>query len=202
MISYRQEILNGIAAGEYTWQDIETDEVHPNDKGHKIVADLLANLFEVADKKSVPKDYQYESPKDVLFSHKYIHGKILNRNNYKPLYTGSFIPCEDGFKTLNMGWQTKMSDKNEALVCKIEAKSVHLLYRKNVGEQMGTAEITIDYETKLEVDSSFPNGLGDYAQTALLIEDEECKEHIVEIRLKEGRPSESFTVLGLLVSKA
>lgn len=202
MISYRQEIFNAIAAGEYTWQDIETDNVHPNDRGHGIVASLLSNLFEVADKKRVPADYKYELPEEVLFSKKYSDGTILNHNNFTPLYTGSFIPCDEGFKTLNAGWKAEHCAHNEALVCKVEAKNVHLLYRKNVGTQMGISEITIDYDKKIEVDSSFPDGWGDYAETAMLIEDEECKEHVIEIKLKEGKESDTFTVLGLLVSKA
>lgn len=202
MVSYRQEIFNGIAAGEYTWEDIETDNVHPNDRGHEIVAGLLANLFEVADKNKVPVDYKYEMPQEVLFSKKYSDGVILNRNNFRPLYTGSFFPCNDGFKTLCVGWKAEQCENNKALVCKVEAKNVHLLYRKNVGEQMGVAEVTIDYDKKLEVDSSFPNGWGDYAETAMLIEEEDCKEHVIEIKLKEGKASDTFTVLGLLVSKA
>ena len=202
MVSYRQEIFNGIAAGEYTWQDIETDNVHPNDRGHEIVAGLLSNLFEVADKQKVPTTYKYDLPREVLFSKKYSDGVILNRNNFRPLYTGSFLPCNEGFKTLNAGWKVEQQAHNEALVCKVEAKNIHLLYRKNVGEQMGVAEITLDYEKKIEVDSSFPDGWGDYAETAMLIEEEECKEHVIEIKLKEGKASDTFTVLGLLVSKA
>ena len=202
MVSYRQEVLNGIAAGEYTWEEIETDEVHPNDRGHKIVADLLANLFEVADKNKVSEDYHYEMPKEVLFSKKYSDGIILNRNNYRPLYTGSFYPCDDGFKSLCVGWKAKQCENNKALVCKVVAKNIHLLYRKNVGEQMGIAEITIDYDKKLEVDSSFPNGWGDYAEVFMLLEEDACREHIIEIKLKEGKATDTFTVLGLLVSKA
>lgn len=202
MISYRQEVFNGMAAGEYTWQEIETDNVHPNDKGHGIVADLLINLFEVASTYKVSADYKYEMPEEVLFSKKYSDGVILNHHNLKPLYTGSFVPCEEGFKSLCAGWKAEHCEKNEALVCKVEAKNVHLLYRKNVGEQMGIAEITIDYDKKLEVDSSFPDGWGDYAETYMLLEEEECKEHVIEIKLKEGKASDTFTVLGLLVSKA
>lgn len=201
MVSYRQEIFNGIAAGEYTWQDIETDNVHPNDRGHEIVANLLRNLFEVADTQGVPEGYKYELPQDVLFSNKYSEGTILNHTNYTPLYTGSFIPCHEGFKTLNAGWKAEQSDSNNALVCKVEAKTVYLLYRKNVGEQMGIAEITLDYDTRIEVNSSFPDGWGDYAETAPLIDEAECKEHVIEIKLKAGKASDTFTVLGLLVSK-
>lgn len=201
MVSFRQEVFNSIAEGKYTWEEVETDEVHPNDKGHEMVALLLQNLFEVADKKVCPEAFMYELP-EVLFGAPFTEGMILNHMNLKPLYMGSFEESEEGFKSLKDGWACKMEEENQAFVCKIVAKSIYLLYRRNRGTKCGTVEVTIDYGEKMEVDSSFENGWGDYAEAALILEEKECEEHTIELKLKQGAADESFTILGFLVSRA
>lgn len=201
MVSFRQEIFNGIGAGKYTWEDIETDEVHPNDKGHAIVAKLLQNLFKYAGNKEVDENYVYQLPEEVLFSKRYTDGMILNHHHLKPLFLGAFEESEEGFKTLKDGWTVKISENNKAFVCKIEAKRIFLLYRRNLGANKGTAKIKVNYEVALEVDSSFDKGWGDYAETVLLVDGDEVREHIIEIQLKKDYPEATFTILGFLVSK-
>lgn len=200
MVSFRERILSDIASGVYIWEDLETDEVHPNDRGHALVEELICDLFEGAAKKEVNKDYTYILPEKVLFSDKYIDGRILNHNNFKALTNGSFVPVKEGFKTLNSGWMARMEEDNQSFICKVSAKNIILLYRRNLGVEQGKAEVVVDHNNKIIVDSSFDKGWGDYAETVILLEEDGIKEHIIEVKLLDGKKDETFTILGLLVS--
>ncbi len=41
MLSYRDALYPDIERGQLKWEDISPDEVHPNDKGHAFIAELL-----------------------------------------------------------------------------------------------------------------------------------------------------------------
>lgn len=41
MISYGNAVLPSIEAGEFAWKDISPDNVHPNDRGHAVIGELL-----------------------------------------------------------------------------------------------------------------------------------------------------------------
>jgi len=46
MLSYRDAVYPEVAAGHFTWEDISPDMVHPNDVGHRMIADLLGRLVD------------------------------------------------------------------------------------------------------------------------------------------------------------
>lgn len=45
MISYRDAIWPEIASGKVSWADFQADRVHPNDAGHKVMADLVTTYL-------------------------------------------------------------------------------------------------------------------------------------------------------------
>lgn len=49
MLSYRDAVYPEITAGNFTWQDISPDTVHPNDLGHGMIAKMLTMLVEEID---------------------------------------------------------------------------------------------------------------------------------------------------------
>lgn len=199
MVSYRQEVFNAIDEGKYTWQEIAVDNVHPNDKGHEIITQLLKDLFEVAMRQE-NKIYHAELP-EVLFSDRYCNSMIFNHHNFKPMPMGDFVLSEDGFRTLKDGWICNGKSNHQSLAVDIEAKSIYLLYKKCVGSNKGKIQVKVDGKVLGEVDSSFENGWGDYAETYLIVLEDEVKRHHIEMLMIDEDPDTSFTILGFLVSK-
>ena len=48
MVSFRDAVWPDIASGKVSWNDIEADSVHPNDRGHQICGALVSHLFDMA----------------------------------------------------------------------------------------------------------------------------------------------------------
>ena len=107
-VSYRKEIFSQIKAGSYTWEDIETDEVHPNDRGHGIVASLIQELVEEAIKQEVSKDYRYRMPEKPLFSDIYVEGQLLEIKEITILEEIGFSPSVENFRTINTGYSANL----------------------------------------------------------------------------------------------
>lgn len=71
-IDLQDKIWKQIGSGLYSWRDIEVDEVHPNDRGHKLFADLITGFMEanrdVFTSKPVVKNetitgYEFKNPR-------------------------------------------------------------------------------------------------------------------------------------------
>lgn len=200
VVSFRQEVFNQIKKGTYTWKDIAVDEVHPNDKGHEIVAGLITELLECAcDYKGACEDRRRENPVgETLFSDKYVKGTILNSYSLEPIEMKGFIPSEEGFKTLNKGW--KLINNHEAsFTCEITAKNIFLLYVKGIEVDRAKVEIAINNKS-IELDSFFENGWGSYAEVCALTNGNIEQKHSVCIRIVDTNPNACFNILGFLVS--
>lgn len=80
MVSFRDAVRGEINDGKLKWSEVASDEVHPNDKGHKIISELLINLLESIDREDNIKEKEDEILGQTVFGEDYIEGKILNSN--------------------------------------------------------------------------------------------------------------------------
>lgn len=200
VVSFRQEVFNQIEKGTYTWQDIAVDEVHPNDKGHEIVAGLITELLDSAyDYKALSEDITLSySVGQALFSDKYVEGIILDSYSLEPIEMKGFVPSEEGFKTLNKGW--KLINNDEAsFTCEITAKAIFLLYTKGIEVDRAKVEIIIN-NNSIELDTFFENGWGSYAEVCTLTNGDVEEKYSICIKMMDYNPNACFNILGFLVS--
>lgn len=130
MISYRNAIYNEMIRGKVLWQEVATDEVHPNNLGHKIISTLLINFFE-----DIYSDIDLKEEELVLdetvFGDKYVNGKIFSSSNITVKERVGFLKDKEGFQVFNDGWKydSNVSDVGK-LTVELEGKSIYLLYKK------------------------------------------------------------------------
>lgn len=199
-VSYRKEIFSQIEAGNYRWEDIETDEVHPNDRGHGIVASLISELVEEALKQEISKDYRYIMPKKPLFSDIYVEGQLLEFKEVTILEEIGFSSSVENFRTINTGYSANLDVEKVYLKCEVEAKNIFLLYVKGIDEIRAKAKIIIDGKEELLLDTRYPNGWGNYPETYQLVAGENKKKHVIEVSMPEEELGNKLTLLGFLVS--
>ena len=199
-ISYRKEIFRQIEEGTYTWEDIETDEVHPNDRGHGIVASLIQELVEEALRCALSKDYNYIVPEKPLFSDIYVGGQLLELKEVTILNEAGFVPSIENFRTINTGYNAKLDAEKVYLKCEVEGKNIFLLYVKGIDETRAKARITINGKEELHLDTTFPGGWGNYPETYQLVAGENKEKYIIELSVPEEELGNKLTLLGFLVS--
>ncbi len=200
MVSYGNAVLPAIEAGEFTWKDISPDNIHPNDRGHAIIGELLyrylndvyAGLGEIPEQVS---PFTAESQTDE----RYMEGRILDSSSLVPLSVGSFTERQDNwyFPYRNY-WYT--ADGEEPAVFEIEAANIGLLYQRDVDDTFGQYDIYIDGERVRTVNGNFVNGWGNSMEAEELYTSDEVALHRVEVRRNPDSTGGKFTVIGWLVS--
>lgn len=199
-VSYHDEIFSKIDAGEYTWEDIETDEVHPNDRGHGIVADLIKELMEAALKEEIDASYKDEVPETTVFRVPYLEGRLIEIKNLKIIEEKGFEKTEETYRTINTGCKAIEEAAEHVLCCEVEGKNVFLLYTKGIEKDRATIQIKVNGQKLAPLDTSFEGGWGNYPETYPLLLGDTKTKVTIEITMNEADSNKKLNLLGFLVS--
>jgi len=144
MLSYRDLVWPEIEAGKFAWSDISPDTVHPNDCGHRIIADLVCDyLFTPLAEPALP-------PLLHPAADQYLDGEILDADNL-------FLSANQGWEPVDhrngqMGFTSKTP--GSTLAFDFVGTAVTVGFRKYAGD-FGIAEIRIDGVAAGELDGFF-----------------------------------------------
>lgn len=195
------------------------DYVHPSTMGHTIMTDCLMNLINQIDKdtedtpNSIPADYKVS---DSSFS-----GFTQILPDYAPGYKedsnvklscGSFTerdfepqhPAND-LLSYPYNWMKpgRVSEnlknipaENDAFRIELDCKNILIIYK---GTGCGTAEVLIDGKVEDTLNGSKESW--NTSNFKSFIKENECKHHVVEIRMASGDEAKPFTIEGIAYSK-
>lgn len=197
-ISYREMILKEIKKGTFTWKDISPDDIHPNDKGHAIVGEILwgylntvyARLDTITDE-AAPLD------KEPIFDGAYTDAIILDNTGITPVSAGSFAEGSV-FERYRNGWTTESGE--ESIVFEVEARNIGIIFYRTTDGKSGQFEVLVDGELRRTLDGDFTGGWGNYAESVEVYRSGAKEKHRVEIRKASDSTGGAFAVLGLLIS--
>ena len=199
MLSYGNCVLNRIEAGDFVWTDISPDNIHPNDRGHAIIGEILwhyLNDLYLAGKDALPvvkEEFRTASVTKELYQ----EATILYNDDIEPVSYGSFGKADVNY-TLPGNWTTSTGD--EALIFEVEATNIGIMYQKTTDGLSGQFEIVIDGVSVTTLNGDFSGGWGNYAETQEVYRGEERMTHTLEIRRSDNSTGGQFSVLGLLIS--
>lgn len=197
-ISYREAVLKEIEKGTFTWKDISPDNIHPNDKGHAIVGELLwAYLNKVYAKLDTITEEVEPFTKAPFLQETYIDATILDSSNLEPVSLGSFTK-EKVYSQFPNNWRT--SSGSDAIVFETEAKNIGIMFYKTVNGKSGQFDVYVDGEFVRTLNGDFTGGWGNYAETIEVYRSTDKKMHRIEIKKSEASTGDEFALLALLIS--
>ena len=197
MISYRDVLKKEIDEGKLKWEDVQSDEVHPNNYGHHIISQLLINFLEGVYSSSIKGDNEEASLGEPLFGDKYLNGFILNNKNTVVLNNHGFEEDKEGFQVFNDGWKfVKNNGKSNELEVEIEGTNIFLLYKKSIKETIGKICVKCDDSKETVLDCYFKDGWGDFSEKTPIVEGDQKSKHKITIRAIDGE----VYIMGFLVS--
>lgn len=188
MLSYRDALYPEVCAGNLAWETISPDEVHPNDRGHALIASMLKRFIDTVDAPDGSRELPAMLYPDAV---KYLAGRVVDAERMDVLENRGWTQYDHGRGY--RGWESETPGS----VLKVNVTGGKILtgYVKYAGD-FGMAGVKVDGTDVGKLDGFYEKPeIQKWAggQTVLepLIDDVPETEHVVEITLLKERHSKS-----------
>lgn len=184
-VSIKDTIYREMKAGVYTREELTPDGLHPNDKGHELLAkEICAFLNKVKESDAV--ETITEDIPEPMTENAYENASRLTIREITPELDGFRADTEekkghlDHFKN---GWIGE--NAGDAICFETNASCIAVQYRKTVHKPARKAELILDRneKDKLILDGNFDEDWGDCLQLDTVLHHGEKKQHQIEIRI-------------------
>lgn len=183
-VSMKSSVLPKVEAGLIPNRDITPDDLHPNDAGHELVAEVIIHLLE--------KIYQdMENPEErpvfptPVTDNRYEYARRYQNHNCEAKLEG-FAP-DLTKKDVNFvnGWTA--SAQHDKITLYVEGTGVSVQYRKTIHKPAPVARVTVDGEMEKAhiLDGNFEEDWGDCLYLDTVCNNLEDRVHTVEIEIIE-----------------
>lgn len=187
-VSIKDTILPRIAAGEYRREELTPDHLHPNDKGHELVAGEICKLLQdIRNADAIPRSE--ETDKAAMTSNAYERSSILTIANASPKLDGFLVDTEEKRGHLDFfknGWiGRKMGD---AIHFTLEASCIAVQYRKTIHRPAPVAQLILDGDRShpITLDGNFDEDWGDCLYLQTILHHGKRKKHQIDIEIIKG----------------
>lgn len=216
-VSIKDTIYPDVESGKIVRADITPDNLHPNDKGHRLVADEICKLLdsikaEVEEETIAGENIEGKSTKTEasvllpapLTENAYEHSRLIQIQDNEAILDGFLVdPIEkkgmlDIFKN---GWTA--AHTNDKISFEIECSCLAVQYRKSVQQPVPKAKAVIDGDEEHAVilDGNFTEDWGDCLYLEPLLHHAEKKVHRIEITITDAKDIvRPFYLVSLIVS--
>lgn len=216
-VSIKDTVYPDVESGKIVRADITPDNLHPNDKGHRLVADEICKLLdsikaEMEEETIAGENIEGKSTKTEasvllpapLTENAYEHSRLIQIQDNEAILDGFLVdPIEkkgmlDIFKN---GWTA--AHTNDKISFEIECRCLAVQYRKSVQQPVPKAKAVIDGDEAHAVilDGNFTEDWGDCLYLEPLLHHAEKKVHRIEIIVTDAKDIvRPFYLVSLIVS--
>ena len=216
-VSIKDTVYPDVESGKIVRADITPDNLHPNDKGHRLVADEICKLLDsikaemeeetIAGENIEGKSTKTEASVSLpapLTENAYEHSRLIQIQDNEAILDGFLVdPIEkkgmlDIFKN---GWTA--AHTNDKISFEIECSCLAVQYRKSVQQPVPKAKAVIDGDEAHAVilDGNFTDDWGDCLYLEPLLHHAEKKVHRIEITVTDAKDIvRPFYLVALIVS--
>lgn len=202
-VSIKDTLYQRMRRGEYTREELTSDGLHPNDKGHKLVADEIISFLE-----KVLADTKEEEPcliPEPMTANAYEEAKRLTIRELSPDLNGFRADTEEKLGHLDHfknGWIGKSA--GDTIEVELEASCIAVQYRKTVQKPACRAKLVLDGkdEESLILDGNFEEDWGDCLYLEPILHHGEAKKHTVRIEIlsEETEKMTPFYLMAFIVA--
>ena len=203
-VSIKDTVWMRMKAGEFIREEITPDGLHPNDKGHGLVAAEITTYLEQV------KEHMWEDEPTRKFflpmtENAYEDARRLTIRESSPELDGFRADTEekkghlDHFKN---GWIGKKA--GDRITFKVNASCIAVQYRKSVSRPAQTARMILDgdVEHSILLDGNFDEDWGDCLYLEPVLHHGKFGRHTVEIEIlpAEYETAEPFYLMALITA--
>lgn len=203
-VSIRDTIYQKMRDGLYTREELTPDGLHPNDKGHRMVAEEIIRFLEYVRLHSHEQEEDVPMPSPMT-GNAYEFAQRLTIREICPELSGFCADTEEKMGHLDHfknGWIGKKA--GDGILFEVEASCIAVQYRKTIARPALRAELVLDgdKEHKILLDGNFDEDWGDCLHLLPVLHHGERKKHTVEIRIpdEEDQGKTPFYLMALIVA--
>lgn len=216
-VSIKDTVYPDVESGKIVRADITPDNLHPNDKGHCLVADEICKLFdsikaEVEEETIAGENIEGKSTKTEasvllpapLTENAYEHSRLIQIQDNEAILDGFLVDSIEKKGMLDIfknGWTA--AHTNDKISFEIECSCLAVQYRKSVQQPVPKAKAVIDGDEAHAVilDGNFTEDWGDCLYLEPLLHHAEKKAHRIEITVTDAKDIvRPFYLVSLIVS--
>lgn len=203
-VSIRDTLWQRMKDGEFTREELTPDGLHPNDRGHGLVAAEITAYLELVRAHMLEEEPRVSLP-PALTANAYEDARRLTIREISPELDGFRADAReksghlDHFKN---GWIGK--NVGDRIIFEAEASCIAVQYRKTIRHPARRAELVLDKDerNKLLLDGNFGEDWGDCLYLEPVLHHGEKKRHRIELRVlpDEYEEAEPFYLMALITA--
>lgn len=204
-VSIRDSIYQRMKKGEFTREELTSDGLHPNDKGHRLVAAEITGFLEMVKEQMWEPESEAPIP-EPMTENAYEHAKRLTIREISPVLMGFCADAKektghlDHFKN---GWIGRKP--GDAIRFEIEASCIAVQYRKTPRKPALRAELIFDGDREhvILLDGNFDKEWGDCLYLESILHHGIRMKHTVEIVIPKEEPEDGtpFYLMALIIAE-
>lgn len=185
-VSMRTTIYDSISKCQLKNSDVTTDNLHPNDWGHRLMANVIINFLDKIMRQSIKSDCKATLVEPLTFNA--YEGSVRHQNyNSRPTLNGfekDSIPQNDIREIFRNGWTSDR--KGSTIKFEVECSCIAAQYRKSVIQPTPIAKAIVDgdEENAIILDGNFEQTWGDSIHITTLAKHLSKGKHTVEIKIE------------------
>lgn len=191
-VSMKHSVYPMVANGTITNREITPDDLHPNDAGHRLLADLaihmLEKIYEDSLKNNEPVNVSAMLPKPITANGYEVSKRLQNRNNKATMqgFEEDRTPQEHITQMFRYGYIAW--NKGDKIVVHADCSSIAVQFRKSVNKPTPIARVVVDGDERTAriLDGNFDETWGDCLYTETVCRHIEKKEHEIVVEIIES----------------
>lgn len=189
-VSMKRTIYEQVASGRIPNRQITPDDLHPNDAGHALVAEVVKYLLDQVYASEEPAGEEPDLPAP-LTKNQYERSIRYQKHNCNPQLDG-FVADDTPQEHITQMFRRGFTawKKGDRITFAVEGTGIAVQYRKSVKKPAPIARVTVDGCTSVILDANFQEDWGDclYIDTVLVHGEDKCRK--VEIEITESHPDD------------
>lgn len=216
-VSIKDTIYQQIEKGIYKREELSQDGLHPNDKGHFLVAEEIIRLLEEV---KAEMNGSYEGGNDNKKEWEQVEVDFLKAPLTKNAYEGAIrytiqnsLPRLEGFRAdtkekkghldcFKNGWIGR--EEGDKITFSLEGSCIAVQYRKTIQKPSPIAKVVLDGEEEKAIllDGNFEEDWGDCLFLQPILHHGENKKHTVSIEIIKATKEDKvpFYLLSMIVA--
>ena len=185
VVSFKKSVVARVADGVIVEEDITSDHLHPNDKGHALLAETVKYFLDQVYAEMDTEETGVSLRVDTMTKNRYENSVRLRNQNLVVKASEGFVadPSVQEHIThiFKNGWE--VTKEGSFMEFEVEASCMGIQYRRTMQHPAPSMNVIVDGEKMAVLNGEFDETWGDLLALETVFEKEEKAKHNVRLEL-------------------